>query len=155
MWDKDSIQRLLAENDRAVARAVVAIYNAQTEQEKSSETTHKANGVGFNQADARRGTYYADYVNRTGRLTGRHLEIARKMMMKYWRQLADVANAKAGVAVESKANPAAPFRARLEGEDVGNYEEARMVHEEFRAMHGHFMANEAAHEARIAPGTWA
>lgn len=146
MWDKSSIQRLLAENDKAVARAVVAIYSAQTDEEKNSQATLKENGVGFNQADARRGAYYAGYIKTAGKLTGRHLGIARTMMMKYWRQLAEIANAKQPVAVESKANAARVaeadaidaalaryFRQRDEGEDVGNYEEEKMVFEERQA----------------------
>lgn len=131
MWDKSSIQALLANNDRAVVRAVKAIYERQTDDEKQSEATHKDNGVGFNYADARLGSYYAQYIARKGTLTGHHLQKARRMMMKYWRQLSDIANAKEGVAVavESKANPAT-FRPIEEGEDVGNYLEEKMVYEE-------------------------
>lgn len=134
MWDKTSIQRLLAENDKAVARAVVAIYQRQTDEEKSSQATVKENGVGFNQADARRGAYYAGYIATSGRLTGRHLAIGRKMMMKYWRQLAEIANEKEQIAQARVAEAnrvdaylAKQFRERDEGEDVGNYEEERMV----------------------------
>ena len=134
MWDKTSIQRLLQENDRAVARAVVAIYQRQTDEEKNSQATLKTNGVGFNQADARRGAYYAGYIKTAGRLTGRHLGIARDMMQKYWRQLADIANEKEQIAQARVAEAnrvdqylAQQFRPRDEDEDVGNYEEERMV----------------------------
>lgn len=135
MWNKDNIQRLLAENDRAVARAVTAIYARQTEDEKRSEATLKENGVGFNQADARRGAYYAGYISTAGRLTGRHLEIARKMMMKYWRQLAEIANEKQAVQEVrvAVANSAAAYRAAKDGEDIGNYLEEKMVFEEVQA----------------------
>ena len=132
-WNKESIQALLAQNDKAVARAVVAIYNRQTEDEKASAVTVKDNGVGFSGIDARRGTYYAEYVMKTGRLSGRHLELARKMVSKYWRQLAEIANAKEAlppmVAVASASERAA-YRAKKDGEDIGNYLEEKMVYDE-------------------------
>ena len=139
-WDKEAIQSLLANSDKAVARAVVAIYNLQTDEEKRSEQTLRSNGVGFSGTDARRGTYYAQYILRTGSLTGKHLELARKMTQKYWRQLAEIANAAPAVAVESHAHSATAeerraYRARKDGEDIGNYEEARMV---AREMDGHW-----------------
>lgn len=143
MWDKERIQRLIAENDKAVFRGILAIHARQTASEQSAEATIESNGVGFNYADARLGGYYADYLKRRGCLTGHHLEKARRMLTKYWRQLAEIANERQPQAVESKANAARfeeadridaslakQFRAREEGEDVGNYLEAKMVFEE-------------------------
>jgi hypothetical protein len=114
MWNKDSIQNLLSSNDKAVARAVLAIYSLQTEDEKSTEATRHTNSVGFNHSDARRGSYYAEYVNKTGRLTGRHLEIARSMMMKYHRQLSDIANEGSGARAIELKNEAAHIEAQAE-----------------------------------------
>jgi hypothetical protein len=120
MWNKEKIHQLLSTNDKAVARAVSAIYALQTADEKATSDTRHHNNVGFNSSDAKRGSYYADYVGRTGRLTGRHLEIARKMMMKYWRQLSEIANDRESYqAVES---------------DSGNLEELRLAEYEIRAM---------------------
>lgn len=138
-WDKAAIQTLLANNDKAVIRAVLAIYNLQTDEEKQSEATLRSNGVGFSGVDARRGTYYAQYIERNGRLTGRHLELARKMTQKYWRQLAEIANG-TPIAVESRANAVNvpvrnAYQAAKDGEDIGNYLESRMVAQE---MGGHW-----------------
>jgi hypothetical protein len=94
MWTKETIIDLLAKSDKAVNRAVLAIYEGQTSDEQASETTQHSNGIGFNAYDARRGSYYAEYIGRRGSLSGRHLEIARKMMRKYAGQLASIANAK-------------------------------------------------------------
>lgn len=130
MWDKERIQRLIAENDKAVFRGILAIHARQTASEQSAEATIESNGVGFNYADARLGGYYADYLKRRGCLTGHHLDKARRMLMKYWRQLAEIANERKPQAVESVAEPAVAFRAREDGEDVGNYLEEKMVFEE-------------------------
>jgi hypothetical protein len=132
MWDKDSIQRLLSENDKAVFRGILAIHARQTASEQSMEATIESNGVGFNYTDARLGGYYADYIQRRGRLTGHHLDKARRMLMKYWRQLAEIANEKKARVVEPKIE-AAGFRPVEPGEDVGNYLEEKMIHDEMAA----------------------
>ena len=53
MWTKDRIQNLLATNDLAVERAVVAIYDRQTQDEKRDSDTKHDNFRGFraNHAD--------------------------------------------------------------------------------------------------------
>lgn len=101
-WTKEAVVGLLEKNNAAVNRAVLAIYEGQTFDEKSAEYTKYSNGVGFNAFDAKRGTYYAEYIERNGSLTGRHLEVARKMMKKYAGQLSSIANNKAQ-AIELKA----------------------------------------------------
>ena len=134
MWNKERIQQLLATNDKAVARAVVAIYNFQTADEQSVGTTKYHNSVGFNSIDAKRGQYYAGYISSAGRLTGRHLDIARKMMMKYHRQLCEIANA--GMSVPQAIEP-----------DAGNLAEEQMVMDEIR-WDKEIQARDAAYEAR-------
>lgn len=127
MWTKDAIRELLAKNDKAVAKAVVAIYERQTADEQRAEQTKYHNGVGFNGTDSRRGSYYATYAKRSGRLTGKHLDIARRMMMKYAGQLADIANEnEQAKAVESVVEKAEPHG------DIGNMAEEQMVLEEMR-----------------------
>lgn len=96
MDSPEYIDWLLIMNDRAVERAVVAIYNRQENDEKVSGTTHHSNGVGFSGADARKGSYYARWVlgeikGVPMRLTGHHLDNARLMMRKYVRQLSEIA----------------------------------------------------------------
>lgn len=92
-WDRDSIHTLLNNSDKAVTRAVIAIYNRQTAVEQSAEQTREQNGVGFNHADANYLTYCAKYcIEQRRQLSGRHLERARKAIKKYWKQLAEIAN---------------------------------------------------------------
>lgn len=44
-----------------IGRALVALFNRQVEDEKSSNTTTHRNGIGFTPADARSGTITAKY----------------------------------------------------------------------------------------------
>jgi hypothetical protein len=92
-WSEKEIVALLVRPD-AVERALVAIFNRQTEDEKRSEDTKHTNTVGFSSSDAKLGTYYAKWVISGRRLTGTHLERARKMAHNYRRQLKEQANRK-------------------------------------------------------------
>ena len=70
---KQEILRLLANNDKAVARALVVLNSRQTSDEQSSETTKYNNRRGFNAAHAKRGTGMAQFFLRTGFLTPKQL----------------------------------------------------------------------------------
>lgn len=94
LYTKEQIINLIETNDRAVNRAVLAIYKNQTSDEQNSEATLYHNNIGFSAADARLMTYYATYIEKTGSLSGTHLEKARKKIKKYWRQLLEIANNK-------------------------------------------------------------
>ena len=94
VWDKASIKSLLSKSNKAVEKAVTAIYKKQlSDEQRIHETIHR-NNVGFNHADARKGSYYATWILKGNHLTGQHLVKARALIMKYSRQLADVANGK-------------------------------------------------------------
>jgi len=86
---------LLVSNNHAVERAMIAIYNRQTEDEQIAQDTKHSNGKGFAAPDARLGSYYAKWVLSGKQLTGAHLEKARQMSFKYIRQLSEVAKEKA------------------------------------------------------------
>jgi hypothetical protein len=94
MWTEARIVELLSTNALAVERAMVAIYNLQTADERESGETRRLNGVGFSGAHARKGTYYAKWVLNGKRLSGKHLESARKMALSYRKQLLMLANGK-------------------------------------------------------------
>lgn len=90
-WSKEVIQQLLETNDKAVCRALVAIYAHQTHQEQLSGTTKEHNGVGFSAFDAEFLSSLAEQVKTRGTLSPRQLELARKKMKSYWRQLLEIA----------------------------------------------------------------
>jgi hypothetical protein len=87
---RDQIKSLLLSNDRAVERAIVVLYHCQTVDEQHTSSTQHLNGRGFNAFHAPSGTYYAKWVISGRRLTGRHLEAARRMACHYARQLAEL-----------------------------------------------------------------
>jgi len=93
--DVQYVQYLLSVNDYAVERAILAIFNRQTEDEQNVGMTKHTNGRGFNGTDAHLGSYYAKWLMSNRRLSGRHLMKARLMMMKYAKQLVEVAQEKA------------------------------------------------------------
>jgi hypothetical protein len=90
----DYIDFLLCTRNVAVERAILAIYERQTLDEKACSDTKHRNGIGFTGADARLGTYYAKWILSGKHLSGRHLENARQMSRKYIRQLVDIATSK-------------------------------------------------------------
>jgi hypothetical protein len=98
-WNKTNIRQLLEKNDRAVNRGILRIYEYQTREEQTKAQTRESNGVGFNGIDASYGTFLANYIlekrknaNDYNVLTGKFLDRARKMTMKYAGQLAFIAN---------------------------------------------------------------
>jgi hypothetical protein len=94
MWDKESIHALLNQNDRAVERAIVAIYRLQTPDEKSAETTVYKNDVGFSAFDAKFMTSLAQQILQGRDLSPRQMFHGRKTIKRYHRQLAELANAR-------------------------------------------------------------
>lgn len=90
-WSKDSIQRLLRQDDRAVERALVKIYWRQTAAEQSLLHSTESDGRGFNRSDTAFLTQVAQDCLRYNGLTGPQLARVRPRMMKYWRQLLEIA----------------------------------------------------------------
>lgn len=131
------IVNMLRTNDKAVCRALVVLFERQTEDEKASENTRHHNNRGFRPCHARMGTSMAKFYLNRGYLSPKQIAYWRKegkegmRIAIYWKQLLDAAHRKAA----AKAAVEVQFRARQPGEDVGNYEEAKMVWEEEREMH--------------------
>lgn len=100
MWTKEKIRNLLEKNDMAVARGLVALYTRQTRDEQKMGATRHVNGVGFNSLDAPFLTSLAEQVIewQYGRssypapLSPTQVKVARKRILKYAGQLAEVAN---------------------------------------------------------------
>lgn len=91
-WTADDIVALLEMDNQAVERAIVVIYERQTQEEKAFSAVVNVNGIGFSQADVKFGTSLAKGCLRYGHLTMKQLFYARKMAIKYREQLVDVAN---------------------------------------------------------------
>jgi hypothetical protein len=91
-WNEKEIGALLDRSDRAVERAILAIYNLQTADEKNWQGTAHLNGVGFNAYDAKFGSSLAEWLNAGRSFTRGQLKSAKKMAKKYRRQLVLIAN---------------------------------------------------------------
>lgn len=92
LWTEDSIRDLLKSSDRAVERGILAIYARQTADEQSVGDTRHLNARGFSAAHASRGSYYARWLEKGNKLTGKHLQRARRFILHYVRQLVEIAN---------------------------------------------------------------
>lgn len=101
-WTKERIKNLLDTNDLAVERAVVAIYDRQTQDEKRDSDTKHDNERGFRSNHASTMSFYARIILKGWKQSGKNrtylnsvkLAKARAWMMQYHRQLCEVANAR-------------------------------------------------------------
>jgi hypothetical protein len=91
-WTRTEIEALINTNDRAVERAMVAIWERQTRDEQATETTRHHNGIGFSGWTAKSGTYFANWVRSGRSLSGKHLAKARKIALHHAGQLTRIAN---------------------------------------------------------------
>jgi len=128
-YTRPEINAILMNNDRAVERAMIRLFELQTQGEKKvAHTTHK-NDVGFCACDAKAGTRFARWVQgfndrnvkkfpakklthpRASRIFGRYcrageapIDRARRIALKHSAQLVRIANAKAEAAAAPDLN---------------------------------------------------
>jgi hypothetical protein len=95
MWTTESIKAGLDTSDGWVCRAIQALCDRQTEDERASAETFHHNGMGFNACDARFLTSLAEQLDRGAGLSPKQMAAARRAVRKYAGQLAAIANAKA------------------------------------------------------------
>jgi len=102
MLTQAEILNLLQTSDKAVARALVVLYERQTSDEQSSDSTNCNNGRGFSQAHGFIGTRMAKFYLARGFLTPKQIAYWRKLTPKgkmrigmYWKQLQEAAQQKA------------------------------------------------------------
>jgi hypothetical protein len=107
-WNRSTITQLLLTNDRAVEVAMVRLYDRQTTVEKVTSQTVNTNQRGFSSAHVSKGSYYARWVKSGKHLSGKHLENARKIALKYTRQLLEEVIAKSEAHKWTKKTVPAP-----------------------------------------------
>ena len=90
VWGKEKIQNLLRTNDEALYRAIERIYDRQTLDEQDAQDTREWNSVGFTGVDGYIMSNFAEYYKKWGKLTDKQKNLARKKMVKYWKQLLEV-----------------------------------------------------------------
>ncbi len=88
------IKHQIETNDKWLLKGLIAIYDRQTADEKTMKATIEFNGVGFNGVDSEILSSFAQFYKRAHFLTDAQLRIARKKMVKYAKQLDQIAQSK-------------------------------------------------------------
>lgn len=91
-WTQQEIKDLLNRSNKAVVKGIIAIYKQQTIDEQAIHTTTIKNGRGFNGLDAEFGSSLAEKALEYGTLTDKQMVYARKMTLRYSKQLTLIAN---------------------------------------------------------------
>jgi hypothetical protein len=86
-WTPSLVKEKIASSEDAVKRALLRLYSFQTEDEKQALSTHHTNGKGFNGTDAEILSSFAEQLLKKGWLSGKQIELARKKLLKYSRQI--------------------------------------------------------------------
>lgn len=88
---RTALKRKIAVNRRVRHRALLAIYELQTESEKLEAIAQSQNGVGFSKYDAEDLTIIAEKIEAKKPLTRREEVLLKCKLPKYWRQLMKIA----------------------------------------------------------------
>ena len=92
---KEEIKSKVSTDARWATRAIVVLFERQTESEKMAEMTSERNYVGFNGCDAEILSSFAKQVLNGKTLSVKQLAIAFKKLPKYSGQLLKIAEEKA------------------------------------------------------------
>ena len=84
---KEYLKNLLKTNNKALLKAIVLIYDSQTEEEKRTNESVEDNKLGFSKIDAKDLSTVARKIKREEVLTESELAKSRNKMPKYWKQL--------------------------------------------------------------------
>lgn len=93
-WNSLLLQNLIKENDSAVIRGLLKIYEYQTMEEKNSLATIHNNGVGFSGVHGNIMSSFAEFYKKSGFLTPKQIAVARKIMLHYVNQLLTIMEGK-------------------------------------------------------------
>lgn len=93
-WTKDEVRQMVTTNQLWTERAIVVLYDYQTDDEKSDEVTKHENNVGFSGTDAYILSEYARWIHARKHLTPKQLKLAQKRIGKYAGQLLRIINSK-------------------------------------------------------------
>jgi hypothetical protein len=86
------IKHMLATDQQWQRKALVAMYNRQTQQERNSEITIIHNEIGFTGADAELLTSFAKQLLSRGFLSFKQQALLSKKIPKYWGQIYDLSD---------------------------------------------------------------
>ena len=92
IWTEAEIKSLIQTNDEVLYRALRKLYAEQTADEQYSGETRERNGRGFNGVDSRFLSSVSEFLLKRGFLTTKQKTVARRMLVKYNKQLTRLAN---------------------------------------------------------------
>lgn len=92
---KKFLRGKLASNKTWALKALVKIYENQTEEEKNVENTITSNGVGFNGTDGTFLTSLAKQFIKKGSLSDKQMIYVFKKIVKYWNQILRISDKEA------------------------------------------------------------
>ena len=84
---KDYLKNLIKTNRSALYKAIIIIYDMQTEEEKYIGHSSEDNGVGFTKVDAKEMGDIAKKIKNNESLTKGEIAKSINKMQKYWKQL--------------------------------------------------------------------
>lgn len=88
---RETLAELLLASDTAVIRALLALYQRQTSTEQRVNDTIERNHRGFNCTDVHRMTSFVKFYQAKGYLSPRQIAWARPRLLKYTKQLLEIA----------------------------------------------------------------
>lgn len=88
----EHVKHRLSYDQSWIERALIVIYQLQTEEEKEAQFTTEANGVGFNAHDSKILSSFAEQLIRNWdyHLSYKQLSVAKSRMPKYAKQLISI-----------------------------------------------------------------
>ena len=92
IWTEHNVRELISTNEKALIKALLAIWNYQTNSEQAIGDAIEDNGVGFNKPDSFTAKKYIRIINRGEKLRAYELDKLRRVMYKYVKQLVKIAN---------------------------------------------------------------
>lgn len=111
---REYLQQLIKKSDKALYRAILAIYNNQTDEERATGSSVEDNGIGFTKWDAGDMTAIAKKVAAGKALTPGEIAKSRNKMVKYWKQLMYISQRNINRRREEEA-------ARIQAEERGRF----------------------------------
>jgi len=89
---KEYVKNKLASSEPWMKQALLKIFEFQTEEEKDWESTHFHNGVGFTGVDGKILSSFAKQLQKRGWLSPKQMDILKKKMPKYWKQIIEISD---------------------------------------------------------------
>lgn len=89
VWTKEQLRELISTNDKAAIKALLTIYEYQTEYEQAAGYTQVHNTVGFSGTDGFLSKFVSFY-NKRKYFTPKMMAIIKKKMPKYTNQIMNI-----------------------------------------------------------------